>query len=1003
MKQTHRAFSAGASSLVGLALVAASFVGISPAQAAVKSPAIITPTDGAVELNLVGFNDFHGRILTADKFAATVIKARDAFPADKSLVLGNGDQVGASIFESFIQNDDPSIDALNALGVDSLTQGNHEFDKGMADAKRIAAKTTAPDLAANVTAADGSHPFGEYALFDRAGLKIAVVGAVTNTTPQLVSPDGIKGFTFGDPVEAVNRVTKQLKDGDATNGEADIVIASYHDGGPVAGSDKLDQNLANAAFKHMVNDTDQGVAAIFNAHTHMPYAFETGTTGRPVVQADSYGNSIAQVVLKIDPATKAVTAADESIIPALKAVPDDLKADKRITDIQAIQAAAVQVAGEKGAVQIASATAPASRAKVCTANSILADATTGEVSCGAFTTQDDRANESNLGTIIADSMVDAVAATGRKVDLAMMNPGGIRDDLIPGTNGQLTYKQAASVLPFANTLSYVQLKGSDLRAILEQQWQPAGASRPYLQLGLPSNVTYTYDSLRAAGQRITSVTINGKLLDPNTTYGVVAPNFLAAGGDNFTAFQKATAVEDSGLSDLESFVSWLKAKGTLPVDKARNGVEVSSFKPGDTPGFGFDFTGRRAPGERLIFTTKNFDLRSLGYIQNRKATVNLVGPGHEQGTKLAEANIPDNVPNQVGFVATLPEKLVSGNYTVQVVYDNSDTVVSLPITVAGNITDPSQAQPPVPPAPPVPTDTRIAGSDRFDTSVQVSKKYSTVGNPVVITSGANFADALAAGPVAGELDASLLLTSPDALSKGAEDEITRLAPKEVIIVGGEPSVSAAIETRVHELVDARAAKVTRVAGKTRVETAALLAQKYFPNATGAYLATGWNFPDALSASSAGTLNHRPVLLLGGQALDEASAAYLADAKRTEAVLVGGQASTGALMIESVPGSGHSISLSRLAGADRYGTNVAVNQATAPAKVDTVVSATGQNFPDALVASVVVDRLQAPLVLTPGTCVTDATRTYLTSLGKVSTVVLGSEATVAVGWRASSCS
>lgn len=147
----------GGAALAACACVAVA--GVSPAFAQVSSPAVIQPTAGTTQVNLIGFNDFHGRINDADRFAANVLTAQAPFGDANTLILGNGDQVGATVFESAALNDQPTIDALNALGVESYTQGNHEFDKGAADAVgRIQNGTNGPDLAANVTDASGGAP-----------------------------------------------------------------------------------------------------------------------------------------------------------------------------------------------------------------------------------------------------------------------------------------------------------------------------------------------------------------------------------------------------------------------------------------------------------------------------------------------------------------------------------------------------------------------------------------------------------------------------------------------------------------------------------------------------------------------------------------------------------------------------------------------------------------------------------------------------------------------------
>ena len=190
-----------------------------------------------VELNILGLNDFHGRInANTVKWAGTVEQLTEG-KEDNTLLVGAGDLIGASEFASSVQQDQPTIDVLNALGLDASAVGNHEFDQGFADLRdRVigadgSRNATWDYLGANVYAKGTTDPvLPEYASFDIDGVDVAVVGAVTEETKSLVSPAGIADLTFGNPVTAVNRVAGELSDGDPANGEADVIIAAFHAG-----------------------------------------------------------------------------------------------------------------------------------------------------------------------------------------------------------------------------------------------------------------------------------------------------------------------------------------------------------------------------------------------------------------------------------------------------------------------------------------------------------------------------------------------------------------------------------------------------------------------------------------------------------------------------------------------------------------------------------------------------------------------------------------------------
>jgi 5'-nucleotidase len=149
-------------------------------------------------------------------------------------------------------------------------------------------------------------------------------------------------------------------------------------------------------------------------------------------------------------------------------------------------------------------------------------------SASSYRATQNSAGESDLGDIIADSQ-NAADAT----QFAFMNPGGIRADLVvPSGGGNFTWNDLFTIQPFGNTLVKMNMTGAQIKALLEQQWQPT-ATR-FLQI---SGLGYTWDASLAIGSRIVEVhDAAGVTLDPMATYSVTCNNFLAAGGDGFTTF-----------------------------------------------------------------------------------------------------------------------------------------------------------------------------------------------------------------------------------------------------------------------------------------------------------------------------------------------------------------------------------------------------------------------------------------------------------------------------------
>lgn len=631
-------------------------------------------TGDSTEVQLLNINDFHGRIdSNTTRFATTVEQLRAQVPG--TVLLSAGDNIGASLFASALAQDQPTIDVLNALELRASAVGNHEFDGGFADLRdRVVPAADWSHLGANVYAAGTQDPvLDEYELLTVSGVEVAVIGVVTQETPALVSPDGVAGLEFGDPVAAVNRVAAQLSDGDTGNGEADVIVAEFHEGagaGIPEGSTLESEVAAGGVFADIVNETSAEVDVIFTGHTHKQYAWDAPVPGepgvtRPILQTGSYGERIGQVVLTVDNATGDVvsyTAANVARAGAEDLSFPRVAAVKAITDAALAEAAVVgnQPVGE-----------------------VAADITT------AFTNgaRDDRAAESTLGGVVANALRDGVAGFASP-DLGVTNPGGLRAELLyagdtsanpANTDGVVTFAEANAVLPFNNTVALVELTGADLLAVLEQQWQTNAdgsvPSRPYLQLGVSDNVAIIADESRPAGSRIVSVRIDGELLDPERVYTVSTLSFLAAGGDNFRAFTAGTAT-DTGLLDAQLWREYLAANKPLSPDFARRQVFTHDLPDTLVAGTPAAFEVGVPTGDATApITGTTLDLTSLGSPTNTTLTASVVTAGGDR-TVLGEYPVNAGVA-QVDL--TVPEDTPAGA-VVELVADPSGTTITLEVT-----------------------------------------------------------------------------------------------------------------------------------------------------------------------------------------------------------------------------------------------------------------------------------------------------------------------------------
>ncbi|WP_232548667.1 5'-nucleotidase C-terminal domain-containing protein [Propioniciclava soli] len=665
MNRTRRAVALAATlGLLGAGSIAGS------AQAATPVDAI---SEGLTPVTLLNFNDFHGRIddglaltgVLGKNFACTIQTARATYGAEQTVLLSAGDNVGASSFASNILGDLPTLEYLNALGVTASAVGNHEFDRGFPWLQGEAIPAAGFQyLGANVYERGTTTPaLEEYRLTEVNGVMLGIIGAVTDETPSLVGPDGISSIEFGDPVAAVNRVAAQLSDGNALNGEADVLIAEYHDGAAVATSLGAAED-ATEIFDRIVNDTSPAVDVVFNGHTHLAYQWdgpvESGT--RVISQSASYGARLGVVQLGYNAETGEV---EEYIASQLATAPvtPACEADPTYAAAAEIVDEAVANAKEIGTQPVAE---------------ISADITTAygdaQVVQGVYwgTTRDDRLRESALGNLAANAWAWAANQPGRTgADIGIMNPGGLRADLLfdPSDaegDGVVTYAEAAAVNPFANTLQSIDVTGAVFRQVLEQQWQPAASSRPFLKLGLSDNVRYTYDPDAAAGSRILDVWVDGAPLDEAATYTVAAGSFLIGGGDNFTALQQGTQVRDLGLIDMDAFINYLAAQDVVEPSFEKNGVAVTD---GALP---------VARGEQATVRVDGVDLTSLGAPANTEFDV--VVDGFTIGTAAITTARTPGVPTRDGAATvTLTVNPAYVADTVQLVAKPSGTVVTLPL------------------------------------------------------------------------------------------------------------------------------------------------------------------------------------------------------------------------------------------------------------------------------------------------------------------------------------
>ena len=554
------------------------------------------------KVQLLNITDFHGRISEAGTQVASVVeeeRAKFGTGGDNmgTGVLSTGDNIGASTYTSSSQNDKPTLDVLNAIGVQTSAVGNHEFDKGIDDLTgRVSDAADFPYSAANVydkgteNVVDG---LDEYSIVDVGGVSIAVIGVVTKDTASLVSPDGIADLEFGDPTDAVNRVAEDLENLPEDE-QPDMTVVEAHLG--ASSTESLeDAKASNAEFKKLVTEADASVDAMFTGHTHMPYAFEAPVPGepdrtRPVIEAGSYGEYVGQVTMRVD-GNSNWQASGIDLIDT-----EDKSYDSEVVDkVAGIISDAEEKAKELG--------------------SEVTGTISEDITRATKDGEEDRGAESTLGNLVADALKEGVEETQlEEADFGVTNAGGLRTDLLCDDiynnedKCEVTVAELNGVLPFANDHGVVTLKGEDVIGVFEEQWQPDDASRPFLHLGVSDDVDVVYDSDADKGEHVKSVKVDGEEIDPNKDYRVATLSFLAAGGDNYTSFAKGD-FEQSGLTDFETWENYFNKHQAEGEDVAPDKNERQADAAKDVIDNGeltAELTGPKAikPGESAEFVLK---------------------------------------------------------------------------------------------------------------------------------------------------------------------------------------------------------------------------------------------------------------------------------------------------------------------------------------------------------------------------------------------------------------
>jgi 5'-nucleotidase len=451
-----------------------------------------------------------------------------------------GDLFGASPLLSATFDDEPVIEAMNAAGLDFNGVGNHEFDRGMADLRRMQAggcptqgcKSGAdyrgarfPFLSANVVVnATGGTLFPPYGIKDYDGVKVAFIGLTLKATGTMLSERARAGVEFGDEAQVVNSLVPELR----ARGVNAIVVLIHQGGFNRGGANECID--FRGPIVDVVQRFDPAVTLVVSGHTHQAYVCRMGE--RLVTSAGAFGRFVTEIDLQFDKATGRV--ANASAVNRV-VLPDTPK--------NAAQSALIE-----RYVQLAGAL----------------DQPVGRVAA-AFSRAQNPDGESKLGQLIADAHLAATKHAGAAI--AFMNPGGIRAPLPFKDGGVITFADVFSVYPFENTLVTMTLTGAEIEQILERQFTQ---DTPRV-LSVSSGFGYGWDPNGSAGRRIVpgSVKIAGEPLQRERTYRVTVNSYMAAGGDRFDVFTRGRERVTGG-SSRQAIADYLHARSPVaPADERR--------------------------------------------------------------------------------------------------------------------------------------------------------------------------------------------------------------------------------------------------------------------------------------------------------------------------------------------------------------------------------------------------------------------------------------------------
>lgn len=433
-----------------------------------------------VEIRILHVNDFHGfaeayKPLGSDELlggiAYLAAKANELRKEKPSLLLSAGDMIQGNNWANLFQGESV-IEWMNEMRFDAMVLGNHEFDFGQEVLKKRISEARFPILGANVEGVERLKP---YVIKELKGIKVALIGVVTEDVPLSTHPRNVAGLNFISPMKIIEKYIKELKN------KVDVMVVLSHSGHPA------DRMLAEKV---------EGIDVIVGGHSHTKITKPVKVGNTIIVQAWEHGKALGVLDFTIK---------DGKVIRSEGRL-EEIKPEEGRED-RATLALLNKYKGKMDAVL----------------NEKIGEA---EVDLDG---ENVRKRETNLGNFIADIMRRISGA-----DITLINGGGIRTSI---KKGEVRVKDVYSVLPFDNYIVAIKLTGQQIREALEHGVSAVEDEEG--RFPQVSGLTFTYSPSEKRGSRIKEISVVGHSIDFDREYVVATNDFLAAGGDGYQAFREA--------------------------------------------------------------------------------------------------------------------------------------------------------------------------------------------------------------------------------------------------------------------------------------------------------------------------------------------------------------------------------------------------------------------------------------------------------------------------------